>query len=107
MRQQVRAVDPDLPIYNVRTMAQRVDESLARRRFAMLLLSLFAGLAFGQQAAEGALFGELAELIGPESAEAVQAMLRSASGTQSGIFATAVGIGALIIANHRRRRRVG
>jgi len=31
-----------------------------------------------------ALFGELAELIGPESAVAVQAMLRSASGTCPG-----------------------
>jgi membrane protein len=57
-----------------------------------------AGLVFGREAAEGALFGELAELIGPESAEAVQAMLRSASSTRSGIVATAIGIGTLIIA---------
>jgi membrane protein len=57
-----------------------------------------AGLAFGREAAEGALFGELAELIGPESAEAVQALLRSASSTRSGIVATAIGIGTLIIA---------
>ena len=57
-----------------------------------------AGLAFGRAAAEGGLFGELADLVGPDSAAAVQAMLRSASGTRSGIFATAVGIGMLIIA---------
>jgi membrane protein len=57
-----------------------------------------AGLAFGREAAEGALFGEFAELIGPESAEAVQALLRSASGTRSGIVATAIGLGTLIIA---------
>jgi hypothetical protein len=62
----------------------------------LVMVIAIAGLAFGQQAAEGALFGE--DLIGPESAAAVQAMLRSASGTRSGIFATAVGIGALIIA---------
>jgi predicted permease len=43
----VRALDPDLPIYNVKTMEARVDESLARRRFAMLLLALFAALALG------------------------------------------------------------
>jgi predicted permease len=43
---EVRALDPDLPIYGMRTMADRVSESLARRRFAMLLLSLFAALAF-------------------------------------------------------------
>ena len=57
-----------------------------------------AGLAFGREAAEGALFGELAELIGPESAEAVQALLRGTSSTRSGIVATAIGIGTLIIA---------
>ena len=45
VRQRLRAIDPDLPIYNVQTMVQRVDESLARRRFAMLLLTLFAAIA--------------------------------------------------------------
>jgi membrane protein len=64
----------------------------------LVLVIAVAGLAFGQKAAEGALFGELAELVGPESAAAVQAMLRSASGTRSGIFAAAVWIGTLIIA---------
>jgi membrane protein len=64
----------------------------------LVMVIAVAGLAFGQQAAEGALFGELADLVGPESAAAVQAMLRSASGTWSGIFATAVGIGTLIVA---------
>jgi predicted permease len=44
---EIRAFDSDLPIYNVRTMEERVDESLARRRFSMLLLTLFAALALG------------------------------------------------------------
>jgi membrane protein len=64
----------------------------------LVMVIAVAGLAFGQKAAEGALFGELAELIGPESAGAVQAMLRNASSTRSGIIATAVGIGTLLIA---------
>ena len=64
----------------------------------LVMVIAVAGLAFGRQAAEGALFGELADLVGPESAAAVQAMLRSVSDTRSGIFATAVGIGTLIIA---------
>src|SRR6266481_8324423 len=64
----------------------------------LVMVIAVAGLAFGQQAAEGALFGELADLVGPESAGAVQAMLKSASSTGSGIIATAVGIGTLIIA---------
>ncbi len=64
----------------------------------LVMVIAVAGLAFGQKAAEGALFGELADLVGPESAGAVQALLRSASSTRSGIIATAVGIGTLIIA---------
>ena len=64
----------------------------------LVMVIAVAGLAFGQKAAEGALFGELADLIGAESAIAVQAMLRTASDTGSGIFATAVGIGTLVIA---------
>jgi membrane protein len=64
----------------------------------LVMVIAIAGLAFGQQAAEGALFGELADLVGSESAAAVQAMLRSASSTRSGIFATAVGVSTLIIA---------
>ena len=46
-RQAIRALDPDLPIYNVKTMQARVDLSLARRRFSMTLLALFGGLALG------------------------------------------------------------
>ena len=42
---EVRALDPDLPIYGLRTMADRVESSLSRRRFSMLLLSVLAALA--------------------------------------------------------------
>lgn len=48
-RQPIEAVmqrlDPDLPIANAQTLDARVAESLARRRFAMLLLGAFAGIA--------------------------------------------------------------
>ena len=62
----------------------------------LVIVIAVAGFVFGQEAAEGALFGELAKLVGPDSAGAVQAMLRSASSTRSGIIATIVGIGTLI-----------
>jgi predicted permease len=45
VKTELHNLDPDLPMYHVRTMAQRVDESLARRRFSMLLLGIFAGFA--------------------------------------------------------------
>ena len=42
---QVRSMDPNVPIFDVKTMDQRLSESLARRRFAMLALGMFAGFA--------------------------------------------------------------
>ena len=45
VRKEVRELDPELPLYNVLTMEQRVDDSLAQRRFSMSLLGLFALLA--------------------------------------------------------------
>jgi predicted permease len=45
VKQQIQELDRDLPLYNVRTMNQRLDASLAQRRFAMLLLTLFACVA--------------------------------------------------------------
>ncbi|HEU4387242.1 MAG TPA: ABC transporter permease [Blastocatellia bacterium] len=42
---EARAIDPNLPIFNVKTMEQWLSESLARRRFAMLMLGLFALVA--------------------------------------------------------------
>jgi membrane protein len=62
----------------------------------LVIVIAVAGFVFGREAAEGALFGEIAKLVGPDSAGAVQAMLRSASSTRTGIIATAVGIGTLI-----------
>jgi predicted permease len=45
VKKELRGIDPDLPMYSVRTMDERVEESLARRRFSMLLLGIFAGMA--------------------------------------------------------------
>ncbi|MBZ5498757.1 MAG: ABC transporter permease [Acidobacteriia bacterium] len=45
VKKEIRDLDPNLPAYNVRTMEQFVDQSLAPRRFSMLLLGIFAGLA--------------------------------------------------------------
>jgi predicted permease len=44
-KNELRNLDPELPMYRVRTMEQQVDESLARRRFSMVLLGVFASVA--------------------------------------------------------------
>jgi predicted permease len=41
----VRSVDSGIPIYDVKSMELRVDESLVGRRFVVMLLTTFAGLA--------------------------------------------------------------
>jgi putative ABC transport system permease protein len=46
IRQQVQRVDPDQPVYDIKTMDERVAASVERRRFSATLLGLFAGLAF-------------------------------------------------------------
>jgi len=45
LRQQVTAIDPDQPIYNIRTMNEIRADSVAPERLNLTLLSLFAALA--------------------------------------------------------------
>lgn len=45
IRQQVKQVDPDQPIYSVRTMDEIRSESVSTERLNLTLLSLFAGIA--------------------------------------------------------------
>ena len=45
LRQQVQAVDPNLPLFGERTMDDLVAASLAQRRFAMQVVGLFGVLA--------------------------------------------------------------
>lgn len=42
---EIQALDPDMPVFDVNTMDQRLHDSLARRRFAMFLLGVFAATA--------------------------------------------------------------
>jgi len=45
VREQVRAMDKDLPLYNVATMDQLVSQSVAQPRLNLLLITSFAALA--------------------------------------------------------------
>jgi membrane protein len=64
----------------------------------LVIAIAMAGLAFGEQAAEGAIVDQLSDLIGTQGAQGLQAMIASASNPGSGILATVVGIGTLIVA---------
>ena len=64
----------------------------------LLIVIAIAGLAFGRDAAQNAIIGQLSGLMGPQAAEVLQSAVASASGASSGIIATIVGIMTLMIA---------
>jgi putative ABC transport system permease protein len=45
VQREVASIDPDLPVYRVRTMNEVMGESLERRRLGLILLAVFSGLA--------------------------------------------------------------
>ncbi len=45
VRDSVRSIDPDLPVYSIRTMEEVMSVSVGQQRFAMVLLGVFALIA--------------------------------------------------------------
>ena len=64
----------------------------------LLVVIAVAGLVFGEDAAQGAIVNQLGGLMGQQTAEALQAMIRSASDRLSGTLATLVGLGTILLA---------
>jgi membrane protein len=62
-----------------------------------VLVVAVAGMALGEQAAQGKIVEQLSGLVGPDAAKAIQAMLVKASHRGSGIVATVVGLATLIV----------
>eukprot|EP01032_Pedospumella_encystans_P025637 gene25637-28966_t len=56
----------------------------------LVLVIAIAGAFYGEQAAQGELFGQLRGLVGPQGAEALQAVLAGARNQEEGKLATLV-----------------
>jgi membrane protein len=64
----------------------------------LLLIGIaIAGLAFGREAAQGQIFTQLKNVLGPTAATAVQEMIRNAAKPKSGTIAAIVGVVTLIL----------
>ena len=63
----------------------------------LFIIVAIAGLAFGEDAARGAIAAQLRDLMGQESADLLQAAVQGASNKSSGIIASIVGVITLII----------
>ncbi len=63
----------------------------------LVIVIALAGLVFGRDAAQDAIFQQFRGLMGPESADLLQQMILSAAGKTAGIVATLVGAVTLLV----------
>jgi putative ABC transport system permease protein len=67
IREELRTLDPSVPLYQVRTMEQLVSENTATQRFSMLLQAVFALIALSLSAV--GLYGVLSFTVSRRTAE--------------------------------------
>jgi len=63
----------------------------------LLIVIGIAGLVFGEDAARGAIFGQIQGLVGDESAKAVQSVLQAADKPKQGLLSTVIGLAVLLL----------
>src|SRR4029078_1389434 len=63
----------------------------------LLIVIAVAGLAFGDEAARGAIFAQFRALLGAQGADFVQMAIESASNKSAGVVASLIGIATLLI----------
>ena len=62
----------------------------------LVIVIAVAGLAFGEQAASGAIFGQLREMVGDSGAAAIQGLVQSANKPAASVFAAITGFATMV-----------
>jgi predicted permease len=91
IRREIQAVDPDLPVFNVRTMNEVIDGSLASRRFSAELVGVFAVVAL--LLASVGIYGLLAYLVRQRAHEIGVRMALGATPSTIGKMIVSRGVG--------------
>lgn len=63
----------------------------------LVVIITIIGLVFGSEAAQGYVIDQLSELMGSQSAEAIKEMIHHASRPQTGLWATVIATGTLLL----------
>lgn len=63
----------------------------------LIIVIAVAGAVFGEDAARGAIVGQLAGLVGAPAAEAIQTLLKAAQDTKTSVFATVAGLVTMLV----------
>jgi predicted permease len=91
LRRELQAVDPNLPVFNIRTMNEVIDGSLASRRFSAELVGVFAVVAL--LLASVGIYGLLAYMVGQRAHEIGVRMALGATPSIIGKMIVSRGVG--------------
>ena len=77
--------------------AKVFQQSMSNLTLLLVIAIAVAGLVFGQEAAQHQIVGAIQGIVGRQSAEAIQEMIKNAGARGAGITATLLGVGTLLI----------